>query len=339
MAFGWGIVGTGTIAHRFAADLAYAPGAFLAAIQSRSLERAQAFGKTYRAGRAYDSLDALLADDAVDAVYIATPNAQHAPQALRAIAAGKPVLVEKPLALSVADAEEISHRAAAVGVFAMEAMWTRFLPATRRAKAMIEAGEIGRITAIRANLAYALPETPQSRLYDPNGGGALFDLGVYPISLALHFLGRPKAVSGKWKAAGSGVDVSATVELAYDEATASLSCGFDRDGDNSFTIEGTRGALRLGRPFLKAQSLAHFTHSPPPTRSDPPGLVERLMDRLPQPGRTTQAFPFEGNGLQFEAIAVMEAVRHGWTESPLMPLADSSAAVAVIREVLSRPPV
>src|SRR5690606_27391338 len=140
MAFGWGIVGTGNIARQFAADLAYAPGAGIAAVHSRVAEKAEEFRSAFGAGRGYTDFDALLADSAVDAVYLATPNALHAGQALRAIAAGKPVLVEKPLALSVAEVEEIEQAALAKGVFVMEAMWTRFLPAVERAKASIDAG-------------------------------------------------------------------------------------------------------------------------------------------------------------------------------------------------------
>ncbi len=336
MAFGWGIVGTGAIAHRFAADLAYVPGASIAAAQSRSMEKAETFCEEFGAGRACDNLDALLADSVVDAVYLATPNALHAEQALRALAAGKPVLVEKPLALSVADAERIEDAAAANGTLAMEGLWTRFLPAVRRAREKVEAGEIGRITAIRANLAYVREQTRESRLFDPQGGGSLFDLGVYPISLALYFLGRPHGVSGNWRAARSGVDLSAAVTLHYNGATAHLSCGFDREGDNGFTLEGTKGALRLEPPFLKAQRLTHFKQTnPPPPRSNPLG---KIINRMPFPGREAQRHSFPGSGLQFEATAFMEAIRQGRTGSDLMPLADSKAALAIIAEVLSRPP-
>ena len=339
MAFGWGIVGTGAIAHRFAADLAHVPQARLAAVQSRSPQAAADFCAKFSAGRACADLDALLADGAVDAVYLATPNARHAEQALASIAAGKPVLVEKPLALSAADAERIEAAAVAKGVFAMEGLWTRFLPAVRRAKALVDAGEIGPITALHANLAYVHEETPESRFYDPQGGGALFDLGVYPISLALHFLGVPDGVSGSWKAARSGVDRSAEITLRYRQATAHLSCGFDREGDNSLTLHGSKGSLRLAPPFLQARRLTHFKGATPPAvRIAARGLAGRIIDRLPLPGRVTEHHPFPGSGLQFEAAAVMEAVRQKRTHSEVMPLADSKAALAIITKLLSLPP-
>lgn len=339
MAFGWGIVGTGGIARQFAADLAHAHGATIAAVQSRSQENAETFRTAVKAGSGYTDLDGLLADSAVDAVYIATPNAVHAEQALRAIAAGKAVLTEKPLALSVADAARIEEAATARGVFAMEAMWTRFLPAVQRAKARIEAGDIGSITAIRANLSYIREEVAGSRFFDPQGGGALFDLGIYPISLALHFLGQPKSVSGRWQAARSGVDRSAAIELHYDAAMAQLSCDFDREGENAFVIDGTTGSLRLKAPFLKAQRLTHFTgEGAASLDSGARGKFGKLVERLPWPGQTVERHGFPGGGLQFEAIAVMEAVRQGKTDSAVMPVADSKAGLAIIAEVLSQPP-
>ncbi|MGB3540639.1 MAG: Gfo/Idh/MocA family oxidoreductase [Mesorhizobium sp.] len=338
MAFGWGIVGTGGIAHRFAADLAHAPGARIAAVHSRSAEKAGEFRTAFGVDRTYTDLDALLADSAVDVVYLATPNALHAKQALQAIAAGKPVLVEKPLALSTADAERIEKASLAKGVFVMEAMWTRFLPAVRRASARITAGDIGSITAIRADLSYMREESADSRFFDAQGGGALFDLGVYPISLTLHLLGRPNSVSGRWRAAHSGVDRSAEIDLCYDGATAQLSCGFDRIGENSFLIDGTDGTLQLKAPFLKAQRLTHYRG----TRAAGPlgegGSLSKVLDRLSIGGRKVEKRPFPGGGLQFEAIAVMEAIRQGRTGSELMPLADSRAVLAIIEKVLSQPP-
>lgn len=338
MAFGWGIVGTGNIAHRFAADLAHAPGARIAAVHSRSSSAGEAFRKAFGVHRAYTDLETLLADSAVDAVYLATPNALHAEQTLRAIAHGKPVLVEKPLALSTTDAERIEKAASARGVFVMEAMWTRFLPAVQRAKERVADGDIGSITAIRANLSYIREEEAGSRFFDVQGGGALFDLGVYPISLTLHLLGPPNSVSGHWRAARSGVDRSAEIALHYDGATAELSCGFDRVGENSFLIEGTGGTLRLKAPFLKAQRLTYYPGAKGASLSGEGGSLSKILDRLAIGGRKVEKRPFPGGGLQFEAIAVMEAVRQGRTASELMPLADSKAVLSIIEKVLSQPP-
>jgi predicted dehydrogenase len=220
----------------------------------------------------------------------------------------------------------------------MEAMWTRFLPAVRLAKDKVEAGDIGKITAIRADLSYVREEVAGSRFFDPQGGGALFDLGVYPISLALHFLGQPKSVSGRWQAARSGVDLSAELELCYDGAMAHLSCGFDRAGENAFLIEGSAGTLRLKAPFLKAQRLTHDRSAKGVRLSDESGLLARMLSQLGAGGRKVEKNPFPGGGLQFEAIAAMDAIRRGRTGSDLMPLSDSKAVLSIIGEVLSLSP-
>lgn len=343
--FGWGIVGTGTIARQFAGDLALLPDSAIAAVQSRSIEQARRFAAEFAAGAAYDRLDAFLDDPAIAAVYVATPNMLHAEQALRAIAAGKPVLVEKPLTTTAEAARAIAAAAREAGVFAMEALWTRFLPAVVALRRHLAGGRIGAIRRISAELAYRRDEDAESRFFDPaQGGGALLDLGVYPLSLAVHLLGTPERVEGSWRAARGGVDLSSEIVLHYPQATAEIACGFDRDGGNQFLVEGERGAIRLDAPFLKARRLTLYGSGAGnrPWRGlglRPDGRVTKLLDRLPMPGRAREAFGFDGGGLQFQAQAVMEAVRAGLTEHPSMPLADSAAVLDIVGTVLARPPV
>jgi len=341
--FSWGIVGAGAIARQFVEDMGHVPGARVTAFQTRSGKLPAGFRASADA-TVHASLDPLLADPAVDAIYIATPNSTHAELATAAIAAGKPVLVEKPLATSSADAEQIAEAAAKANVFAMEAMWSRFLPAVLAAREIVRSGELGDIVSVRAELAYRHDETADSRFFDPAlGGGASLDLGVYPLSLALFLFGQPTAVSGTWRAAKTGVDMSADYDLRFGNAVARLSCGFDREGDNRFTVAGTRGALVLQAPFLKAQRLTLFRG----WAKDLPlvgasavlsGLPGRILARLSLPGRVTRSFAFPGGGLQFEISAVMEAVRAGRSQSATMPLADSIAVLRIIETVLARPP-
>lgn len=340
-AFGWGIVGTGYIAQQFAADLAHAPGARVAAVCSRDKAKADQFAARYSA-TGYDDLSRMLADPEIDAVYIASPNSAHFPQTLAAIRAAKPVLTEKPLATNAAHAAEIRAEAAAAGVFAMEAMWTRFLPAVAEAKRQVDAGAIGRISQVTADLSYRHDPAGGGRLFDPAlGGGAALDLGVYPLSLTIHFLGLPQEVSGRWFAAPSGVDLRTEFRLRFEGAEAHLSCGFDRDGANTFLIEGSQGAIRLEAPFLKAQRLSLV--APGPLGSSAArlggmaGIAGKIARRLPLPGITRQDFSFSGGGLQFQAMAVMEAVRNGRTDSAIMPLADSEAVLQATGTVLARP--
>lgn len=338
--FGWGIMGTGTIAGLFTADLGLLPQARIAAVHSRSLEKAQGFAARFGGARAYDDEAAFLADPAIEAVYIATPNHLHAAQALGAIAAGKPVLIEKPIALASADVEAIAQAAGGRGVFAMEALWSRFLPAVRRAREQIAAGRIGKVRRICADLSYLHPEEPGSRFFDPAlGGGAAFDLGVYPLSLALHLLGEPQAVSGSWLAAGTGVDRRSSFRLDYPIAVAELSCGFDRNGPNRLLVEGESGGLILEAPFLKVQRLSWYEGADRAVSAYERGTggVTRLLDRLPQSGRVSESYAFAGNGLQFQAEAAMAAIRAGQGACAEMPLGESAAVLRIIEAVRAEP--
>ncbi|KRE16860.1 hypothetical protein ASE63_14140 [Bosea sp. Root381] len=332
--FTWGIVGTGTIAARFARDLALVDGAALGAVHSRSEQKGRDFAQALAIPRSCHELDRFLADPALDAVYIATPNHLHVPQALAAIAAGKPALIEKPIALTATEVGAIAEVSRKHGVFAMEAMWTRFLPAVAAARRQIADGRIGTIRRIDAELAYRR-EPDDSRFFDPAlGGGAALDLGVYALSLTLQLLGPPERVEAGQVKASSGVDLRSDFRLHYPGAVAELSCGFDRDGGNRFLIEGSAGALRLEAPFLKAKRLTHYTPtalaSPLSAPRASASFARKLLDRLPLPGRHQEQYDFPGEGLQFQAMAVMEAVRAGAWECETMPLAESAAVLRVI---------
>lgn len=340
--FRWGIWGTGTIANAFAADIQASSDMRVSAVCSRSMQSAEDFKSRIGADQAFNDAAAFLNSAEIDAVYIATPNAMHVPQTLQAIAAGIACLTEKPLTLDADGANQIEAASKAHHVFAMEAMWSRFLPAIHATREYIKAGRIGMVKRIEADLSYLREEDPKSRFFDPAlGGGAAFDLGVYPVSLALSFLGLPDAVSGRWIRAKSGVDMRTVIELTYPHAKAHLSCGFDHDGENRMLIEGTKGAIMLHAPFLKAQRLTIFSESVLNSAigpKGPGGLVGKILNRLPLPGRTVEHHPFSGNGLQFQAQAVRDAVTRGETLSPIMPLEHSAAVANIISTVLAQKP-
>jgi predicted dehydrogenase len=342
-AFVWGIVGSGEIAAQFATDLAYAPPATIGAICARRSASAERLVRLAPKAKVFTELAALLAEPSIDAIYLATPNTLHAGQALAAITAGKPVLIEKPIATTASDAQAIADAAARHGCFAMEGLWSRFLPAVEAMRRLLQQSAIGAVTGIEAELAYAHDERAGGRLFDPAlGGGAALDLGVYPLSLAIRLLGLPTAVEGDWEAAGSGVDRRSRFRLKFGDVPAELACGLDRESRNCFTVFGTKGALRLETPFLKAQRLTVFGRG---SRDLPlvgagasvPGLASKVLSRLPVPGRRVENYGFPGGGLQFEALAVMTAVRAGAKESPVMPLAESVAVLRLIETVLAKP--
>lgn len=260
----WGILGTGAIAQKFASDLALVRDARLVAVASRTMARASAFAAAFAIPTALEGCEALARCADIDIIYIATPNSDHAAAALTCIAAKKAVLIEKPMATSVAEARQIAEAADAQGVFCMEAMWMRFTPGVVRAKAMIEAGAIGEVRHLQANLFYPQPYATDSRFFSAAlGGGALLDLGVYPISLAIHLLGRPSTIAGSMVTTASGVDAQATAALGWDNKTAALSCGFTAEGDNSANVIGSQGHLRLHRQFLCPPFLTKTrTHGP-----------------------------------------------------------------------------
>jgi predicted dehydrogenase len=338
-AFRWGVVGTGAIACQFAADLKYLPGAGVAAVCSRSAESAEAFRKRTGAAKAYTLLDDMLADQEVDAVYVATPNIWHAQQAIAALDAGKPVLVEKPLATTVGEAESMAASATKSGALLMEGLWTRFLPAVTAVRTMLAQRAIGDIVHVKGELAYFHAENPASRFFDPMlGGGAALDLGVYLLSLAVDLFGAPERVEGRWKAARTGVDCRMDFHLSFSNGSdAALSCGFDRDGDNAFTIFGTKGAIRLNPPFLKAQQVTLFS-APLRGLAGAGGLTGKALARLPFPGKTAKNHPFPSGGLQFEAEAFARSVRQGARQNGVMPLEDSIAVLKIIEAIKTLPP-
>src|SRR6187200_3714024 len=203
----WGIAGLGRIAALVAGDFPHVPGAELVAVGSRAPERAEAFARAHGVPRAHGSYGALIADPEVDVVYIATPHPQHLPIALAAIRAGKAVLVEKAFTATLAGAQEIAGEARARGVFAMEAMWTRFQPAVVRVRELIAQGAIGSLVSVQADLGLANEFDPTDRLFAPAlGGGSLRDLGVYVVAFAQMVLGTPQSVSVVGALVPSGVE-------------------------------------------------------------------------------------------------------------------------------------
>ncbi|MFC5585098.1 Gfo/Idh/MocA family protein [Nitratireductor kimnyeongensis] len=339
----WGIVGTGTMADQFAEDLKLSDGAVLAAVSSRNSDKAKAFAVRHGSQiSAHASYSGLLADQTVDAVYVATPNDTHFAAASAAIESGKGVLVEKPLVATSAEAARLAALAAERDVFLMEAMWTRFLPAITKAKTLIEEGAIGKVSSLQGMLAFHHPYDPESRFYSKErGGGAMLDLGVYGVSLSRLLMGDPVELSGEWQAAPTGVDRAASFTLRFkNDVVATLSCAFDHEGDNSFIIEGSRGVLVLPAPFIAARDVLECSTgfaarlATIPGRSASALAIRKLVSRLPLPGIRKHSFPYSGHGLQFEIEAASSAIRARKTSHPVMHPLDSARTLEIIETVL-----
>lgn len=294
----WGILGAGGIAGVFADSVNRHTRAQLVAVGSRNKDRSERFATAHGIPTTHIGYRDLVEDSQVDAVYVATPHSEHLEHALLAIKAGKHVLVEKSFTRNVGEAEKVFAAAKAAGVFVMEAMWTRFLPHVAKLHQVIDAGEIGEIVNISADHGQAFAYNPKSRLFDPAlAGGALLDLGVYPVSFAHDFLGAPDAVHAVGALTDTGVDGQVSIVLSYGERVqATLSTTLWAKTPTTASISGTEGNIQVAGSFYTPTS---FTVS----RND----GARWTFDQPSP-----------MGLQYEAAEVARRVAEGAVESPRM---------------------
>jgi len=309
---GWGILGAGGIAAKFAADLVRTPGNALIAVGARQPERAADFAARFGAPRSYGSYSELVEDPGLDVVYIATTHPGHHEQALLAIAAGKAVLIEKPVCLNAADTREVFAAAAAAGVFAMEAMWMRTNPLIRKAQELVAGSAIGELVSVHAELGLGRPYDPSHRLYDlANGGGALLDLGIYPVTFGWIFLGRPPSVAVTGALAPTGSDATVAMQWSYpDGRDAQLWCSAPVRAPFRALVVGTEGWIRTEGRFYRPSALTV--------------MIGELESRLDDP------LGSEVNGYGPEIAEVARCLRAGATESPLVPAADTIAIMELL---------
>lgn len=307
----WGLLAPGVIAADFVKTLHANSDQRMHAVASRSIERATAFAARFGIERAYESYECLVADPDIDIVYIAAPHSEHRSLALLAIAAGKHVLIEKPIALNAGQAREIAAAARAAGVFAMEAMWARFLPQTTVIAQLFADGMLGEIGLVAADYGSIFDFDAKGRAFNPSlGGGALLDLGVYPVWFAHFVLGPPDRVTATGVISSTGVDSQAA--LLYTTASgaqAQLSTSMVVSTPVRATVSGNLASLDVDAPFVAPGGFTVYRDgSDVPLRwNDPTALRWR-------------------DGLVWQATAVAKHIADGLTESPLHPL-DTSIAV------------
>ena len=310
----WGFLGTGTIAALVADDLALVDGATRFAVASRTTDRASKFAAAHGFERSYGTYAELLADPEVDVVYVATPHAQHHAVTSAVLAAGKPALVEKAFTCTAAAARDLVEQAGAAGLFMMEAMWTRFVPTIVQVRQWLD-GAIGRVRQVQADLGFAAPYDPVHRLFDPaQGGGALLDIGVYPVSFAHMVLGAPTSVQAAGVLAENGVDVEDGLLLAHpDGAQALLSVSLTSDCPGRAVIVGTEGRITLEPRFHHPSRVVLERSGHEPLVAEPP---------------TT------GRGYAHQMVHVAQCLAEGLGESPVMPLADTLAVMDTLDRAL-----
>jgi predicted dehydrogenase len=314
---GWGLIGTGGIAETFAADLMFTDSGRAAAVGSRQMESADRFADEFSIPNRHASYEALVADPDVDVVYVATPHSMHHANALLALRAGKPVLVEKAFTMNAAEAQELVAVARAEGLFLMEAMWTRFLPHIDEIRRLLAEGALGDIVTVTADHGQWFAKDPDFRLFAPElGGGALLDLGVYPVSFASMVLGKPHRIVSLIDPAFTGVDGQTSMLFGYASgAQAVLTCTSSAKSPTRGAIVGTEARIEIEGDFYAPTS---FT------------LISRAGEQTYFDSQT------EGKGLWYEAEAVARCLREGLLESPLMPLDESVSIMQTMDAVLAQ---
>ncbi|MFI0516187.1 Gfo/Idh/MocA family protein [Streptomyces sp. WSLK1-5] len=316
----WGILATGGIASAFTADLVDLPDAEVVAVASRSESSAKAFAERFGIERAYGDWAALAEDADIDVVYVATPHSAHRAAAGLCLAAGRNVLCEKAFTLNAREAEELAGLAREHGRFLMEAMWMYCNPLVRRLKALVADGAIGEVRTVQADFGLAGPFPPSHRLRDPaQGGGALLDLGVYPVSFAHLLLGEPSDVTAKAVLSEEGVDLQTGAMLSWDSgALASLHCSLTGGTATIASVTGSLGRIDIPNGFFH-----------------PDRFVLHCDGREPE---EFVADPADGprSSLKHEAREVMRALRAGETESPLVPLEGTLAVMRTLDAIRER---
>jgi predicted dehydrogenase len=247
----WGIVATGGIAQRFAHDLALVDDAAMVAVGSRTMESARRFADEWGIDRCYGSYDEVSTDPDVDVVYIATPHHLHFDNIVSALEGGKHVVCEKPLTLNATQARAAAELAQSKNLFLLEAVWMKFNPAIRRLDQWVRDGTLGEIVHVQVDNSFLLPFDPTHRLYDlEQAGGALLDLGIYPLAFATMVLGWPESAEAAATWAPSGVDDTNAYLLRYPNAHATLSCGLRADRPAEAIVSGTLGTARVRHHFI-----------------------------------------------------------------------------------------
>ena len=310
----WGILGTGGIARTVTEDLLILDDHVVVAVGSRTTAGAMAFARGYGIEHAHGSYPALAADDGIDIVYVATPHSDHFASARLCLQAGRPVLVEKPFSVTAAQAAELRAIAGERRLFAMEAMWTRFNPLTRQIRDLVTGGVIGQVTAVQAVFAIAPSYDPAHRIWNPDlAGGALLDLGVYPVAFGSMLLGTPDLIRALTTPAPTGVNANTAIIARYPGGAVGLyQCGLWAESPATATITGTGGYIIVDQPFFRPQSFTVY-----------------LKDAEPQAYSTK----LDGHGYTYQAAEVARCLRAGFTESPLMPLAETVAIIQTLDSI------
>jgi predicted dehydrogenase len=333
----WGILGTGYAAHQFAQGLRTLPEAKLVAVGSRQQETADTFARQFQIPHAYSRYEDLVNDETIDIVYIATPNPLHKDHCLLCLTAGKAVLCEKPFTLNALEAQTVLALAREKQLFCMEAMWTRFIPLIYKVRGLLADGVIGEPKMLTADFGLRVVFSEQDRHFNPQlGGGALLDLGVYPISLAFYLLGAPATVVSQATIGKTQVDEQVTVLFNYANGLlATLSASFLTELPNEMFIMGSQGCIRVQSPLYRPTCLSVQLF---PALSVDSAKATGWQSKFKQNALLRKSYrlltqfthkpkkivaPCASNGYQYQALEAMQCLNDGKLESHIMPLSET----------------
>ena len=343
MSIRWAIFGTGDISAKFVAGLAVVPGASATVVASREQGTAQAFASKHGIAKAVAGYDPAGVVGQADAVYIATPTALHAEHAIACIDAGLHVLVEKPLAANLADAERVIAAARDKKRFAMEGMWTRFLPG---AIALRDAStKIDNLHLLTGGFAIANAIIPTRPLFQPGfGGGAMRQYGVYPLAIGQMIAGPAESIHVTGKIGETGVETTAAITVRYKSgAVGNYYASLETTGENGFAVYGATGRASMVGPIYRPTGVRKASFTPRvreggggggtlgKLKASPLGqrLVQIMQHRAGPSGKAV-AYPYTGNGYNAEAAEAQRCIAAGLIESPLMTHADSLELVRLV---------
>ncbi|HET9747330.1 MAG TPA: Gfo/Idh/MocA family oxidoreductase [Chitinophagaceae bacterium] len=303
----WGILGCGRIARKFASDLHLVNDAELVAAASRNKETLTSFAKDYPCKYLHNSYEELVANNAVDVIYVATPHSHHYEHTLLCLEHHKAVLCEKAFAINSKQAREMVDTARGKKVFLMEALWTKFLPHYKKLQELIQQKIPGDIRSVFVNFGFKTSANPPQRLFDPSlGGGTLLDIGIYNVFMTTSVLGKPDHIEATMTESSTGVDEQLAVQFKYKNgAMAQLFSSFVTNLPIQAEINGTNGCITLTSRFYE------------------PSTTIQLSKEIPYERKIIPVEKEGGFGYQYEARHVNECLKKGLTESPVMTHADT----------------
>lgn len=311
----WAVVGTGAMAKGFIEDARRTGQCEFIAVSSHQLDRAEEFAMQLGITHAFDSIEAMCQLPEIDVVYIANTHIHHVESALQALTAGKAVLVEKPLALTEAEATLVYNTAEQHHVFCAEALWTRFSPNYLTLVAQLNSDRIGELRHIQASFGFPVSaEHGPKRLLDPHqAGGALLDIGIYPLLLPLFLWGEPDEISGHVQMSAEGVDIASDITLVYkDGKTAQLAYRFDCHMPITASISGTNGHVSVPSPWFASNALQWVLAGEP---------------------ATVEYTELSNRGWGYEVLEVNRCIDAGLLQSPLHNWQDSKMLARVMQRI------